>query len=111
MTDTFNWKHLPGAQAKIAMRTRKVQFGDGYSQTLRDGINNVTETWPLTFEGNWTEIQPIYDFLKSHGGDTSFYWTSPVGPKLLWKVESFNLTSLGGNIYSLTAEFVQSFNP
>lgn len=111
MTDTFDWKHKPGAQAAFAMRVRKVNFGDGYTQRIPDGLNNVSQKWPLTFEGNAAEMLPIRDFFISHAGASSFYWTPPGGTQGLWVVEKFNMTSIGGGLYSISADFTQAFSP
>lgn len=111
MTETFTWKHKPGAEGAITLRVREVKFGDGYSQAVKDGINNVVQKWPLAFEGNLSEMQPIYDFLVRQAGATSFYWTPPGGQQSRWRAAEFRMLSIGGGVYSVTAEFNQSFTP
>ena len=111
MADVFTWKHLPGAQGTLKFRVRTAQFGDGYSQTVKDGINNTVQTWPLQFEGDLSEMQPIYDFFVDKGGATSFLWTPPGNKQCLWKVANFSMTSIGGGVYSVSADFTQVFVP
>lgn len=113
MTDTFNWPPLlvsPGGQATL--RTLKAQFGDGYSQEAEDGINNEISTWQLSFLGSAETITTIRDFLRSHGGATSFNWTPPLDTEKLFRCSSYTPpTPAGAGNYQLSASFVQAFAP
>lgn len=112
MAQTFIWKHAPGASGSIDFKIREAKFGDGYVQTVKDGINNVRQTWPLVFNGNLADMQPIYDFLCEHGGAVSFLWTAPgTNSAALWRSPKFTMTSVGGGIYSVSAELVRSYQP
>ncbi len=112
MAQVFKWAYKPGASGTIEFRTRTAKFGDGYEQVVKDGINNVVQSWPVDFEGSKEEMQPIYDFLVEHGGATSFWWTPPGSDAaLLWKAPTFTMTSIGAGVYSVSAEFKQSFAP
>lgn len=110
--EVFTWERQSGAQGKIDYRVRTAQFGDGYAQSVADGLNNEVQTWPLTFEGGLNVIQPIKDFFKRHQGYKSFYWTPPgeTAP-LLFRVQNVTFTSIGGGIYSITGEFKQVYYP
>lgn len=111
MAEVFNWNQTPGASGKFTLRTKRAQFGDGYAQTMPDGINCVTQSWPLMFEGNLSEIGAIRDFLARNTGK-SFLWTPPGGDGLLlWQSSEFSMTSMGAGVYSITVEFVQHFSP
>lgn len=110
--EVFTWKRMPGSAGKVALRARHVSFGDGYEQSVADGINNAVQTWPMSFEGTEEEMQPIYDFFVRHGGWKSFLWQPPFQTKpLLWKAKNFSVNSIGGGLYSVTADFTQSFTP
>ena len=110
--ETFTWDRQSGAAGKIKYRVRTVQFGDGYAQVVQDGLNNETQSWPLSFEGSMDMIQPIRDFFRRHAGYKSFYWTPPgESAALLFRVEDVTLTSVGGGVYTLAAEFKQVFYP
>lgn len=111
MAEVFTWQRKAGATGKITFRTNEVQFGDGYQQVIKDGINNVVQTWPMSFEGDEMEMQPIYDFFVRHAGATAFFWTPPGGVQSLWRVKEFSMTSIGAGLYSVTAEFKQAFRP
>lgn len=108
--ETFTWDRQKGAQGKIEYRVRVAKFGDGYSQAVQDGLNNEVQTWPLSFEGGIDYILPLKDFFKRHAGCKSFYWTPPgESAPLLFRAANITLTSIGGGVFSLSAEFQQVF--
>lgn len=109
-TETFTWERQAGADGKIDYRVRTAQFGDGYSQSVADGLNNEVQTWPLVFEGGLAQITPIRDFFRRHAGAKSFYWTPPGETlPLLFRVQNVVLRSMGGGVYSISGEFKQVF--
>ncbi|WEU67276.1 tail protein [Xanthomonas phage JGB6] len=93
------------------MRVRTVQFGDGYSQAIPDGLNIKTQNWPLTFEGGLAYVKPIRDFLDRHAGSKSFTWIPPgeLSP-LYFRASEWTMTSVGGGVYQITVEFKQVFH-
>ena len=109
--ETFTWSAQVGAQGETSYRVRRAQFGDGYEQVAGDGINNETQSWPLTFKGKTSAIQPIRDFLRRHEGRKTFLWTPPMGELGLYRCESFRLIPHGAGVYSLTATFEQAYHP
>jgi len=111
MPETFTWCPIIEPTGTGTLRNKSAQFGDGYKQTAADGINNHSENWPLTFRGNGAFIKPIKDFLIARGGNQSFYWTPPLGELSLWRCETYGVTPLGAEMYTLTATFEQSFQP
>lgn len=110
-TDTFTWVPLVDPQGTTTYRTRKAQFGDGYSQEVKDGINNATDTWPLTFRDKGAVIAQIKAFLDAHAGSASFYWTPPLGVQGLFKAAACQVQPNGGDIFTLTTTFQQVFRP
>jgi phage-related protein len=74
----------PSSATRGAMRPRilKAQFGDGYAQRARDGINTGLKTWnviwdviPLTTTvTEKPSLKKIYDFLAARGGFEKFLW-------------------------------------
>ncbi|MBD8531579.1 MULTISPECIES: phage tail protein [unclassified Massilia] len=111
MTTTFTWKHDARPSGTSAFRVLKAQFGDGYQQTAADGINNKSQSWPLSFTGAASKIAPITAFLDTCGGWQSFYWTPPLGAQGFYKCASYDSKHLGGDMWQLTATFEQSFQP
>lgn len=54
------------------------QFGDGYAQRTRDGINTVVSEWNLTFTSrSITEANAIIAFFDATYGITTIDWTPP----------------------------------
>ena len=111
MTTTFTWVPLREPVGTVSMRTRKAQFGDGYTQTAADGINNKSQTWPLQFRGTSAKIAAIRDFLDARQGYQSFFWTPPLGAQGYYKCATYTLKPLGAGKYELAATFEQAFQP
>lgn len=58
----------------------KISFGDGYEQRIQKGINNITESFTISFNNRPnTEIDAIMDFLDTQAGVTKFAFTVPNG--------------------------------
>lgn len=101
-----------GAQKTSQPAVRKVQFGDGYSQRLVFGLNQNPKTWSLTWEVSETDADTIENFLDARGGAESFDWTPPdTGTSYKWICEQWNKTIPYLNRATITATFVQVFEP
>lgn len=110
-TQTFTWQPTGSPSGEVKFRVRKAQFGDGYSQSVADGINNKVQSWPLQFVGKKADMQDIIDFLDARAGYQSFYWTPPMGAQGLYRAESYSPSPQGGPVYNVTATFQQVFAP
>jgi len=108
---TFAWAPAPEAQGDTTFAVRKATFGDGYTQSVADGINNRSESWPLTFVGGYAKISAIKAFLDGMQGYRAFYWTPPMGAQALFRCEKYSRVAHTGTVYTLTATFEQSFAP
>lgn len=93
-------------------RVLKVSFGDGYEQRIQDGINNLNETYAISFNNRpKQEIDDIVDFLDTKAGVTAFNFTIPdpdgVGGETTIKVvcEDYNQTYFNNDINSCSATF------
>lgn len=111
MTDTFNWPVRIGAQGDETFRVREARFGEGYRQASPDGPNNDVQNWSVSFIGVKADAQAVVDFLRSHQGATSFYWTPPLGTQGYYKCGGFKPTALGGDVYQVDMTFEQDFKP
>jgi len=70
-----------GAQKRSEPVVRRVQFGDGYEQRLKYGLNQNPKTWSLTFMVNTTEANTIETFLDDQAASAaSFDWSPPDAP-------------------------------
>ena len=109
--ETFDYDRQAGATGTVDYRVREIVFGDGYTQAIQDGLNNEIQTWPLSFVGNLTAMQPIIDFFRRHKGAKAFYWTPPGSTQGLYRVMTFSITSVGSGVYSISADLKQVFSP
>ena len=56
-------------------RTLKASYGDGYQQRVVAGINNIPESWSLTWNNRaLNDANQIIKFLEDHKGVTAFDW-------------------------------------
>ncbi|GAB5100494.1 phage tail protein [Caballeronia sp. HLA56] len=111
---TFTWSPMLGAEGTTHYRVRTVQFGDGYSQAVPDGIRNIADTWPLRFVGDGQEIQAIRAFLDSTRGSEPFLWTPPLRIRGLFRVDAqpgIQTRALGADLYQLSVTFKEVFEP
>jgi phage-related protein len=61
-----------------APNTRIIQFGDGYQQRLRFGLNQNPKSWDLMFDVKDADADIIEAFLNARGNDSaSFDWIPP----------------------------------
>lgn len=109
--ERFTWQTEKGATGDIKQRVRTKGFGDGYSQSVSDGINNEQQSWPVTHTGSSERIKEIITFLRRHKGTKAFLWTPPLGELGLYRCTGFQPSHKGGSVYTLTATFEQIFHP
>ena len=65
----------------------------------------------LSFVGTEDYIRPIKQFLDRHAGTRAFQLTPPLEEVGLYGCERSKPVPLGGEIYSLSATFIQAFKP
>ena len=112
MTTTFpalNPQIDPAGTAHLRVRT--AQFGDGYAQSVADGLNNKVQTWPLIFTVTDTDATTIMTFLDGLQGYQSFFWTPPLGLQGYYRCTDYVLTPHGAQWNTIAATFTQVFNP
>lgn len=91
-----------------------VKLGDGYEQRSAPGLNSVRDAWNLEWMALTKERYFIvYDFLKDRKGVTAFLWQPPWEdePKKWVCKELSSVRPTGPNTGSITATFVEDFNP
>ncbi|KAA0910853.1 phage tail protein [Pusillimonas sp. ANT_WB101] len=109
MAKVFTWSPSIDAKGEVTYRVLEAQVGDGFKQSVGDGINNRSQSWPLTFKGHSEKILPIVQFLDEHEGSKPFEWTPPLSKKALFEMKGFSLIERGTDYYVLTAKFPQVF--
>jgi phage-related protein len=93
------------ATVKRSTRSQRIQFGDGYSQIITDGLNAENEVWqcrtpPMSGTDTWG--LEAY-FLRKRG--TAFNWTDPDATKTFYGQFTTGTLTLGyTNISTLDLE-------
>lgn len=111
MAETFTWEPLVNPEGDIAFRAVVAEFGDGYTQLARDGLNTKRQTWPFVFAGPAAYITPIIAFLDAHQSDTTFLFTPPLGSEGYYRCLGYKLRDTGVGRYYLSTTFRQEFQP
>lgn len=101
----------PDKALKQDMKPRilKAQFGDGYMQRARDGINTITESWSLTWKNrSVTDGQKLIDLFEDTDGIHTIIWTPPyASDSIKVIVESWNVSYPQMNVLTIQAKFTR----
>jgi phage-related protein len=96
----------------------RAAFGDGYEQRTAQGINNLDESYAITFNNREkAEIDDIVAFFDSKKGVTSFAFTYPdtngVGGETTIRVvcEDYSIAYMNDSFYSCNAVFRRVYEP
>lgn len=101
---------LPTSKSYKA-RVLENNMGDGYTQRVQDGINNITREVNVELVGTATQIKTYTDFFELCGGATNFTWTPPgETTSLKWTCQEWNVGYLSSTILNLTAKFRKEFD-
>lgn len=89
-----------------------MQFGDGYEQRISYGLNFDSKSWNLTFANRTdTERESILTFLEARAGSENFTWTPPRGTTAKYVCNEWNMEMINYNNNTITATFVEVFEP
>ncbi|MYZ46463.1 phage tail protein [Propylenella binzhouense] len=101
----------PGLVSNIKPRILKAEFGDGYTQASKDGLNHQRRIMNLTWEVlTAAQADEILAFLEAHGGTTPFLYALPGEAAIRkWTAEEWNDERLSVGLRKVTATFTQSF--
>ena len=109
---TFTYTPSFEATESSKPRVRKTQFGDGYRQSIRFGLNTDPKEWTLQFSNRTdSERDQITAFLDARGGVESFDWTSPRNIAGKYVCEEWQVTLSNCNNNQIQATFRQVFEP
>jgi phage-related protein len=111
MTAVFTWGVDGKTNGSSKFSVLATQFGDGYKQTAANGINNKSQSWPVSFTGYPAKISAIKTFLDARAGFASFLWTPPNGVQGYYRCEGYDEQHQGGTLWRLTCTFEQGFQP
>lgn len=78
MAEIFSWVPSKSFTKESKPTVVTAQFGGGYSQRIKYGINNQVDSWKLSFiNQSLTTSSQIISFLESHEGTDYFLFTPP----------------------------------
>jgi len=96
----------------VSFNVRETKFGEGYVQTVGDGINTKRQDWSFTFHGTDAEITSIKNFFDARNGYETFYYTPPYeSTAKLFIVKRYQLIPSAAGNGRITATFEQRFAP
>lgn len=102
--------HVPtwSTQLTVDAKVVEARFGDGYSQSSPDGLNNTLEVWNLQFKDiKDAEYVKIKNFLHQHKGSIPFQWTTPDGDTYWFRCKSWSGSPPSANVRDMTMKFEQ----
>lgn len=115
MADDFYFKHVASPSGSAGYRVRTASFGDGYSQSAADGINNKQTSWSVSIIGvkggscaNIVNIDNVISFLDARAGYQSFTWTPPGGSQGKYISEQYTITK-AGSLFTVSTTFTEVF--
>jgi phage-related protein len=102
-----------GAAKTSTPNLRQVQFGDGYTQVLRFGLNQNPKQWILRWEVSETDADTIETFLDARADDgATFSWTPPASStSYKWRCFAWSKSIPFTNRATVKATFIQYFEP
>lgn len=108
----FTWTPSYEPKASYKPKLLGASFGDGYAQTIPDGINFKPVTYTLTWSNEYQDVaDAILAFLDERGGWQPFFWIEPTGRYLrLFKCTEYDQSQTGPGLFTVTATFVQAFD-
>lgn len=109
----FIWKPSYQGRSNHTPSVRKIQFDDGYAQTIPSNIYTDLLSFELSFNNrSIDESTAITHFLSNHKGATSFVWVpmSPYASAKLFKCSEWQVTQNFLDNISISATFKESNN-
>ncbi|MCO8164848.1 phage tail protein [Pseudomonas sp. 21LCFQ010] len=112
MTELFTWSPRISSSGDTQANLLSSQFGDGYSQRLSVGINNLAAVWSVSFTGTEAYLKPIQAFFIRHKGARHFLWTPPLAEQGRFITSGgWQLQPHGKQRFTLSTTFQQVFVP
>lgn len=109
----FDWAESDRSSIDTTPRVKAVAFGDGYEQRAPDGLNNLAQEFPLSFDDVDNDIgDAIIAFLEARGGYEAFDWT-PKWATTAVRVKCPNWSRSIASAVScnISAKFVRVYEP
>jgi len=104
--------HYGSSLQPVKPQIQRLDFGDGYSQRLGQGLNPISEDWDIILKDITTaEKDTVVIFLKEKAGAEAFYWT-PIGETVPRKYTcpEWLPVPAEGQLWTVTATFIEEFD-
>lgn len=103
----INHKFKVNGTKGVSFRKKSVNFGDGYKQRSKEGINTIQESWNITFFNERKDEREVLEaILKLSQGVDAIEWKSPHSSVLQdWLVESYELQEFSDVYSEITCTF------
>ena len=113
MAEVFSYAIEARPSGRVAFDVLTADFGDGYTQSAANGINNRSKDWDIKATGSLDgsegmDVGGIKAFLDARQGWQAFEWETPDGSTDLFRCLNYSLAHLSANIYTLTATFMDA---
>lgn len=101
-----------GSSGDVTPRVLQANFGDGYSQRVPDGLNNIEEKWSLKWDIlTLAEKNAIVAFFEARKGAESILMTMPgESVQKTWICSAWSSNQVSYAAYSLSASFVRVYD-
>lgn len=109
--ETFTWATEAAADGEVTFGQRSTQFGDGYRQVAGDGLNNESQSWPVSHISLKPVAEEVAAFLRRHKNGKAFLWTPPLGELGLYTCAGFKPINVGGATWRIMATFETAYHP
>ena len=99
-----------GASKSTDIKTKNVQFGDGYESVFSVGINNTSASWSCSKTDTKQVIDAIESFLVNHKNVDPFYMTFSGKKGLYRAVGGLQISHDEGIYWTISFNVKQAFN-
>lgn len=102
-----------GTSKKVKAKVQVAEFGDGYSQRAKDGINNIVDQIPVVWESlTAAQADDLETFLEERGGSGAFFFdfVREPGSGKKWRCEEWERTPSKPDYDRVTATFIRVFD-
>ena len=101
-----------GSSSNSSANILKADFGDGYSQRVGQGINNIGEQASLSWNNiTGSQANTIVSFFEARGGFEAFQYTLPTESSAKkWTCDTWNKNYADGGLINLTCELTRVYD-
>ncbi|MDG5496976.1 MULTISPECIES: phage tail protein [Azospirillaceae] len=101
-----------GFSVENTIRLSVAQFGDGYSQRIADGINNLQQSTSLSWSAlTAVEADAIEGFFKARSDGSAFTYTLPgTTGAVRWMIAQWTRTLETPGLWNINASLTKVFD-